>query len=185
MKKYLKLQISSIWLLAALLLSGCAAGVMSSYTYDQNTGRDIKTVYSPLFSSDSQFLAEGAEFRVSVVITRRIEPISHSLAASIGGLTSEDIESKATAVVHFKNDSDRIYRISLKKITALNQDFPISSSEIILKPGDRFDSREFAVKAPTYDTIFNLSLFYDIDGQPSTQNFSMRRKTSDELHRSR
>lgn len=181
MKNYFKLEIISVWLLIVLLLSGCAAGVMSRYTYDQNTGRNIKTLYSPLFSTDSQSLAEGAEFKVSAVITRRIEPISHGLLTSMGGLSFADIESKATAVVHFKNDSTQIYRINLKKIIVLNQEFSVAGSEIILKPGDRFDSKEFAIRAPTYDTTFTLKLTYDLDGAPLSQDFSMRRKTADEL----
>lgn len=176
MKNYLKLQILSAWLLVVLLLSGCAAGTMSSYTYDQDTGRNIKTVYSPLFSTESLPLAEGAEFKVSVVITRRIEPISHGLLTSMGGLTAEDIESKATAVVHFKNDSMQTYRINLKKFTVLNHEFPITGAEIILKPGDRFDSKEFAVKAPTYDTTFTLKVAYDLGGVSLIQDFLMRRE---------
>lgn len=64
---------NKVWLIiiclaGALLLCGCAVGFMTSYTSDPKTGKSTKTVYSPLFSSESLPLAEGAEFRVSVVI---------------------------------------------------------------------------------------------------------------------
>lgn len=183
MKNYFKLRIISAGLLIALLLSGCAAGTMSSYTYNQDTGRNIKTVYSPLFSTESLPLAEGAEFKVSAVITRRVEPISYGLLSSIGGLTAEDTKSKATAVIHLKNDSQQIYKVNLKKIIIFNQEFLVAKPEIILKHGDRFDTKEIPVKAPTYDASFNLNLIYEIDGQPFSQIFSMKRKTVDELHR--
>jgi PBP1b-binding outer membrane lipoprotein LpoB len=58
------------------ILSGCASGYMTSSSYDPATGKHETKKYTPLFSSDSIQLAENAEFKVSVVITRRVEPIS-------------------------------------------------------------------------------------------------------------
>ncbi len=168
-------------LMVSLLMSGCATGFMTSYSYDPKVGRETKTVYSPLFSSGSAPLAEGAEFRISVVITRRVEPISYNLFASIGGLTAEDLESKATAVVHFKNDSQQIYKITLRKINIGNNEFAIRAPEIILKPGDRLDTKEVVVKAPTYNTAFSLNLQYDLNGQSMNKSFSVRRQTMEEL----
>lgn len=174
-----------IGVMAIFFFSGCATGFMSSYTYDSKTGEKTKTVYSPLFSTDSLPLAEGAEFRVSVVITRRVEPISYSLLSSIGGLTPDDMESKATAVVHFKNDSQQTYRVALRKIIILNQEFTIKLSEITLNPGDRFYTKSIVVKAPTYNTTFTLRLCYELEGMSFSQNFSMKRETVEELQKSR
>lgn len=171
--------------LGMFLLSGCATGFMTSYSSDPKTGQSIKTVYSPLFSSDSSLLANGAEFRVSVVITRRVEPISYSLLSAVGGLTPDDMESKATAVVHFKNDSQQTYKIALKEINILNQGFFVRIPEIILKPGDRFDTKQILVKAPTYDTDFTLGLQYEIDGKTLSRTFSMRRETMEDLEQQR
>ena len=170
-----------ILLVVMLLLSGCATGFMTNYSYDPKVGRETKTVYSPLFSSDSAPLAQEVEFRVSVVITRRVEPISYNLLASMGGLTAEDMESQATTVVHFKNDSQQTYRIDLKEINILNRGFVVRIPEIILKPGDRFDTREIAIKAPTYDTSFTLSLRYEIEDGPASQIFAMRRERIEDL----
>jgi hypothetical protein len=165
----------------SLLLSGCAVGFMTSHTFDPKTGESTKTVYSPLFSSESMSLAGGAEFRVSVVITRRVEPISYILLSSVGGLTSDDMESKATAVVHFKNDSQQIYKIKLIKFIIWHRDFPINVPDVILEPGDRFDTKSVAVKAPTYDKDFSLDLLYELDGQSFSRMFSLRRETMEKL----
>lgn len=172
---------SIIVIVIALLFSGCATGYMTSYKYDPKVGQETKTTYSPLFSSDSISLAGGAEFRVSVVITRRVEPISYSLLASVGGLPSEDLESKATAVVHFKNDSQQIYKINLRKITIASNEFNVRVPEIILRPENRIDSKEVTIKAPTYDTTFSLNLQYDLNGQTMSHNFSMQRQTMENL----
>lgn len=168
-------------LMVSLLISGCATGFMTSYGYDPKAGRETKIIYSPLFSSSSTPLAEGAEFRISIVITRRVEPISYSLLASIGGLTADDMESKATAEVHFKNDSKEIYKIKLKRFKMLNTEFGINIPEIILNPGDRYDTKQFAVKAPTYDVAFGLQLDYELNGQPFSQQFPMKRQTMEGL----
>lgn len=154
---------------------------MTTYSHDPNTGRSTKTVYSPLFSSDSFQLAEGAEFRASVVNTRRVEPISYTLLASVGGLTLGDLDSKATAVIHFKNDSQETYQIILKKFRMHNQEFAIRFPEIILKPGDRYDTKSVPVKIGTYDTEFGLELDYELNGKPLTQQFPMLRQTMDQL----
>ena len=180
-----KHQVILVWILIAFLFSGCATGYMSSSTYDPQIGKTTKTVYSPLFSTESLPLAEGAEFRVSVVITRRVEPISYNLLASVGGLTPDDMESKATTVVHFKNDSQQTYRIDLKEINILNQGFFVKIPEIVLKPGDRFDTKQIAVKAPTYDTGFKLDLHYEIEGKPTSQIFAMRRERMEDLRQQR
>jgi hypothetical protein len=169
----------------ALLFAGCAAGSMCVYTYDPSSKKSTKTEYSSLFLSDSTSFAEGAEFTVSVVNTRRVEPISYGLLGSIGGLTSDDLESKATVVVHFKNDSQQAYRINLKKITILKQDFIINFPEIVLDPGDRFDTKVFSAKIPTYDTSFELDLFYELKGRLLTEKFTMSRQTIEELNKRR
>ena len=174
-----------ILLVVVFLLSGCATGFMTIYSYDPKVGRETKTVYSPLFSSDSVPLTEGAEFRVSVVISRRVEPVSYSLLASVGGLTPDDMESTATAVVHFKNDSQQTYRIGLKEINILNQEFSVRIPEIILKSGDRFDTKEIAVKAPTYDTGFVLNLSYEIENKPANQTFAMKRERMEDLRKNK
>lgn len=166
-----------------LLLSGCATGLMTIYTYDPNSKKSTKTVYSPLFSSDSTPLAEGAEFRVSVVITRRVEPISYSLLSSIGGLGPDDLESKATVVVHFKNDSQQVYRINLKKIKIQSQEVAINLPEIVLDPRERFDTKSFIVKVPTYDTSFGIDLFYGLNGDSFSKKFTMTRQTMEELEK--
>lgn len=168
-------------IVAMFLLSGCAVGFMTSYSQDPNTGKSIKRVYSPLFSSDSASLAEGAEFRVSVVITRRVEPISYNLLSSVGGLTPDDMESKATAVIHFKNDSQQTYQIDVREINILNQGFPVKIPEVVLKPGDRFDTKQIAVKAPTYDTDFSLKLRYELESKSTSQIFAMKREKMDDL----
>lgn len=172
-----------ILILVAILTSGCAVGYMSSSTYDPHTGKRSDTIYSPLFSTDSIPLADGAEFRVSVVITRIVEPLSHSMLSVIGGLTLDDMVSKATAVVHFKNDSKQIYKINLKKIIVLNQEFLVKVPEVVLKSGTRFDTKTIAVKAPTYDTTFDLTLDYELDGKSFIQNFPMRRETMEEIEK--
>lgn len=171
----------AVLVLGIFLLSGCAVGYMSSSTYNPKTGKTSETVYSPLFSTDSLPLAAGAEFRVSVVITRRVEPISYSLLSSIGGLTPDDMFSKATAVVHFKNDSQQIYRINLKKFAVLNEKFLVKVPEIVLRPGDRFSTKAISVKAPTYDSAFPLKLFYALDDEPFNQDFSMQRQKMEDL----
>jgi hypothetical protein len=154
---------------------------MTQYTYDH--GKRTKAVYSPLFSSDSVPLAEGAEFRVSLVITRRVEPISYSLLSAIGGLGPDDTESSATVVVHFKNDSQQTYRISLKEISVMNQKFNATIPEVVLKPRDRFDTEPVPVKAPTYNVDFELTLNYKINGKFFSQSFLMKRRTIEELKR--
>ncbi len=154
---------------------------MGRSTFDPKTGKRTETTYSPLFSSDSLPLAEGAEFRVSVVITRRVEPVSYSLLRSIGGLPPEDMESAATAVVHFKNDSTRSYRIGLKTIKILNKEFSVHLPEVTLKPGERFDTRSIPIKMATYDVWTDLDLTYELDGTLLVQNFPMRRQTMEEL----
>lgn len=178
-----KIQLLIVWAMATFLISGCAVGFMTSYTQDPKTGKSIKTVYSPLFASDSLPLAEGVEFRVSVVNARRVEPISYTLLASIGGLPPEDMKSKATAVVHFKNDSEKIYRIDLKKLIILTKEFSIKIPQVVLKPGDRFDTKSIAVIVPTYDTKFSLDLAYELDGKSFIQNLSMQRETMEEINK--
>ena len=174
-------QLTAICIIGIFLLGGCAIGFIDSYTSDPKTGKSTKTAYSPLFSSDSLPLAEGAEFRVSVVITRFVEPVSYSLLRSIGGLPPEDMESKATAVVHFKNDSKNIYRIGLKKIIILTKEFSVEVPEIILEPGDRFDTKSIPIKTATYDTQISLDLIYELDGNLFVRNFSMKRETMEEI----
>lgn len=173
----------AVLVLGVFLLSGCAVGYLRSSTYDPRTGKTNETVYSPLFSTDSSFLAEGAEFRVSVVITRRVEPITYSLLSAMGGLTPDDMISKATAVVHFKNDSQQIYTIHLKKLVVLNEEFLIKVPVIVLRPGDRFSTKAIPVKAPTYDSVFPLKLFYALDGESFDQDFSMHRQKMEDLKR--
>lgn len=110
MRKYLYL------LFVSFLCSGCASGYMTSSTYDPATGKYETKKYTPFFSSDSMQLAQDSEFRVSVVITRRVEPISHSLLTSMGGLGPDDLYSSATAVIHFKNDSAESCRVILSSL---------------------------------------------------------------------
>ncbi len=171
--------------IGTFLLGGCAVGFMGSSTFDPKTGKSTKTTYSPLFSSDSLPLGEGAEFRISEVITRLVEPVSYSLLRSIGSLSPEDMESAATTVVHFKNDSKNSYRIGLKKIKILNKEFSVNIPEITLKPGDRFDTKSIPIKMATYDTESSLELSYELDGKFLVQNFSMRRQTMEELNTKR
>ena len=169
-----------ILMVGALLTSGCASGYMYSSTYDPATNKKMEVVYSPLFFSDSYSLADGAEFKVSVVITRRVEPISYGLLASIGGLGPDDLESSATVVVHFKNDSQELYKIQLNRF---NQGSPIGVPEIILKPGDRFSTREIPLKVLTYEKAFNLELDYQLNGRHFSQIFSLKRETVEDLRK--
>ena len=167
--------------IGTFVLGGCAVGFMGHSTFDPKTGKRTQTTYSPLFSSDSFPLAEGVELRVSMVITRRVEPVSYSLLRSIGGLPPEDMESAATAVVHFKNDSAHSYRIGLKTIKILNKEFSVHLPEITLKPGERFDTKSIPIKMATYDIWTNLDLTYELDGTLLVQNFPLRRQTMEEL----
>jgi len=175
MKKYLYI------LVVLLFCSGCASGYMTSSSYDPATGKHETKKYTPLFSSDSAQLAENAEFKVSVVITRRIEPISYGLLASVGGLSSDDLYSSATAVFHFKNDSGETININLESLNILNAEENIKLPEIILSPGDRFSTKEIKTRVSTYSTDFNLKLTYDINGVKKSQNFHLTRQTSADL----
>ncbi|GEM_PF-3160693 len=170
-----------VLIITVFLTSGCATGYMYSSTYDPVTKKSTKVVYSPLFSTNSFPLAEGAEFRMSVVITRRVEPITYSLLTSIGGLGPDDMESTATVEGHFKNDSQKIYHITMNKLRIQNRDYVINASEIVLKPGDRYDTKAMAIKAPTYDVAFVLGLDYELDGKSLSQQFPMKRRSMEEI----
>jgi len=175
MRKYLYL------LVVLFLCSGCASGYMTSSSYDSATGKYETKKYTPFFSSDSVSLVKDAEFRVSVVITRRVEPISHSLLTSIGGLGPDDLYSSATAVFHFKNDSNDVLKLNLKSLNILNNKEILNLSEIVLLPGAKFSTREIKTRVSTYNTEFNLKLIYDINGIEKSQSFYLIRQTPEDL----
>lgn|SRR3989338_3285008 len=177
MKKWLYL------ILVSCFLGGCASGYMTSSTYDAKTGKYETKKYTPFFSSDSMPLAESAEFRVSVVITRRVEPLSHSFLTAMGGLGPDDLNSTATAVVHFKNDSDETLKINLKSLNIFNTENLTNLDEVILSPGDRFSTKEIKTEVSTYNTEFDLKLNYELNGIAKSTVFSMVRQTSEDFRK--
>jgi hypothetical protein len=95
----------------------------------------------------------------------------------VGGLSSDDLYSSATAVFHFKNDSDETLNINLESLNILNAEENIKLPEIILSPGDKFSTKEIKTRVSTYSTDFNLKLTYDINGVRKLQNFRLTRQT--------
>lgn len=171
-----------IMLLAALcFFYGCSAGMLTSYQYDPIKGRRTKVVYSPLFSSDSMPLSQDAEFRVSLVITRRVEPISYGLLASVGGLGSDDTISSATVVYHFKNDSDQTLNVTLKNFSIYNDKQSLNVQQITLLSGDRFSTKPIITEVGTYNKELNLTLSYDLNGVEKSQDFHLIRQTMADL----
>jgi len=157
-------------IILGILISGCGSvGYMTMTEHNYKTGESTKIEYSPVFSSDSLLLPEDLELRVNTTIMKTT------------GLFSSNLESEATALVRIKNNSQHIHTCNFKKIVIDDQGFYFDAPDIILKPGEAVDSKEISVKVPTYNDTFYLILFYELNSQYTSKNFTMKRLKVQEL----
>ena len=153
-------------------------------SYDAETGKREKNRYTPLFSSDSMKLTENSEFRVSIVITKRVEPITHTFLQSFGALGPGDLNSSATAVIHFVNFSNDEIKVVLKSMDLFYKDENlnlIEIGEIILSPQESYSTEEIETNVFTYSKEFEVLLNFDINGENRSQKFQMKRQTIEDV----
>jgi hypothetical protein len=166
--------------LAGLFLCGCAVGFQTQKTYDASTGKWTAVKYSPAFISEILKLEGGLEAKISVVNMRRVNPLKYAAMSAADARGPEDLDSEATAVIHYRNDTSSLQRFQPLSLRVNGKEFGINMGDVPFQPKERLETYPIYLVIKTYDTEFDLTLLYVSNGVKGEHTFHMRRETAQE-----